>query len=640
METNLKQRRIVLISNLLVWIALVFIVYFVENIVTFDANPARHFLPSEYILLFVGLLAVISMYLFTERKYNSFFLNKKEIAFGFICLSLAIINIVVIASTPEVSIYEFTDPSGMTYYGQYICTWEHKLYNSLTALIAFGVPFLLIVIIPKKIYSFKQLNIIFYACLGVAAISILYSAIFEWQQYVNFIFHFSEMESVEFTVKSFFYNRNTFALFLFICLFICAYLNVQKSHWYYYLFMGIIYLVMIFTLTKTILAIAFAFITAYIVIRSMRNFKKHMKISILMLSTLIAFIIVGGVIFTLSMLDATPFFAKIHNFINNTIIGVGEATIGMRMTIWKNSFIILGNPLSIIFGNGVGIFENQLYSMNAADPLTRDFTRYTHNAFIELIGKGGVLYLAFYIGLMVYSIYCVIKIRKVSPSLSATLMLFIIMIFITGFIECWYFYTYNTTNILITVLTFVPTFAYYYQLKHKDNRQALLDFNYKINDKETLNKKTSFKPLSCILLGILGGVLSYIAVMILIMNNYQTWQIIFSAIFSIMFLYFILLIGIFHRIKFTKHKKSFIKENINYFVSFTYTFFLISCTLVLSYYSIATTLLCIVVGLIIYALIVVVVPLLFVDVRTLLVKNDDRCAKHVVKCIKSDRLLK
>jgi O-antigen ligase len=624
------------------WAGLLLLVYFVENFVVFDGQFSRAFLPSEYIFLFLGIITIFGIYFYTEKKYNHFFLSKKEIVFACVSLSLIVINIVVILSTPDVSIYEFTDPSGMTYYGEYFVTWQDKLYDCLTSIFAFSLPFILIVVIPRKIYSFKQINFIFYTCLIIAGLAMLYSYIFEWQQYANFIMNFSDMESTEYTVESFFYNRNTYGLFLFICLFVCAYLNVLKSRWYYYLFMGIIFVNMFFTLAKTVLVYSFIFVLVYLFIRALSSFGKHKKSGPILLTVLISLVLIASLIFVLAMLDVTPLFASIHNFINNTIVSVGEQTIGSRIAIWKNCFIILDDPVSLIFGHGVGIFESQLFSMNGADPITRDATRYSHNAFIEMIGKGGLLYLAFYLALIVYSFYTIIKIRKVSRSLSSTLVLFSILVMLAGMIECWYFYSYNTTNLLITIITFVPSFAYYYQLKHKDNRQQIIDFDnsQKLSSKKEVRSYLSLKNIIIPLIGLIGGFLSYLTIYILLNNNYPLWQTIFSSIIMIILLFLVLFAACFYGIFASTNKRKYLKENNTYMITYVYMFCLAIISFLLIQYSIMSTVSVMLFGIILYLAIALIVPSFYSRIRSWIIKRDNKLSQFVSKSITSDRLLK
>ena len=509
-------------TNIILWIFLVLLAYFVENAAVFAFPFTRSFSVVECSCLFIGLIALGACYIFFEKKYNGFQLSKKELLFGIVLLSLLTINIIVILTAPDASINEFVAPSGITYFAIYEISIAQRIYYCLAAVIAFAVPFIIVCILPRKFYSFSQFNILYYACLIVAGLSIIFSLIFEFDNYILFFTKFSSTQSSEYAIQSFFFNRNIYGLFLFICIFICAYLNCRKHHWYYYLMMAVLLLFMFFTLVKTTLALSIAFVFIYCVIRIIATFKENVKRNAV-ISSIIGVVIIAGIgVLIYSYYVSAPILIKIKTLFDRLFIDVGQSTFASRTVIWNYSFLIIGDIPHFIFGRGIGVFDSSLYAMTSSDPNVLDITSFAHNSAVDLLGKGGILYLLLYLALMVYGIYSLFKMAKYHRSLALTSLLFVFMILVAGVLECWYFFSFNISNILLTILVFVPALSFNYQQEHKERLSSGVQPRLNLPFKDVVKKPYSLTHI----LTLLGPVIGFAIGSLSFFVNYWNFSII------------------------------------------------------------------------------------------------------------------
>ncbi len=506
------KSRTVFFTNLLLWVFLVLAGYFIENTVIFSSSFSRHFTFTECSFLFIGLIGILVSYLYLEKKYNGFSLSKVEIIFAGFVLFLIATNIALILSSPEASICQFTATSGIIYYAISELTFSMRFYYCLASILAFSIPFILVFVLPRKFFTFKQYDFMYYLILLVAAFSIIFSLVFEFGNYLNFFTKLNSLESSEYAVHSFLFNRNIYGLFLFISVFACAYLNSQKPHWYYYVFMILLFTFMFFTLVKTTLALCGVFLLVYTIYRLFITLKFNKTRNITLLFIILLCFLGALALFVISNFVDIPFLLKVNSFVKKIFINIGESTISSRIIIWQYCLMIVGDPLHAIFGRGIGVFEYNLYSITSSDPNVMDVTSYAHNSILDLLGKGGIIYVLFYLALLIYGFYCLYKMRKFNKSLAFTNTLFAILILVAGMIECWYFFSYNISNIVLTVLVFLPAFSYAYHQKHPSLKQNVI-----INAKSEFSipsKSINMTPISsfCInfspLIGSLIGMIS------------------------------------------------------------------------------------------------------------------------------------
>lgn len=206
--------------------------------------------------------------------------------------------------------------------------------------------------------------------LDLARMALLYEIFILYACVINFV-EYGNMFSLilrasyghQFSFRSFFTNRNTFALFLFVgVIFTTLRLTITKSRFDKVVLLTIICNLFL-TLSRTsILGICVFFVIFYIM-KYKRDFVKSLIKIVLVLSVVAALIV----------------FVLGWDFISGVLIRANRGTSG-RTLIWSELWkaYISG---SLLFGQGFGILNDY----------------FTHNSYIEIIVVGGLTSVLFYL---------------------------------------------------------------------------------------------------------------------------------------------------------------------------------------------------------------------------------------------------
>ena len=287
----------------------------------------------------------------------------------------------------------------------------------------------------------------------------IYGYVVDYDKYIAFFKHIflhdrEDPDIYHKCVTSFIINRNAYGMCMMMGI-IFSFINhsIHKK-WFYFLFAGIFYFNMIFSLCKTGLVISAILIVIYVAYRLIVTFKEHKKRNLAFIISFGSVVLLAGGILGLSIVTKGKFLSPIYNFYNDIVRG--GKTLDNRSYIWDNTYQLLRNG-SWLVGRGFGIINLLLQPMNMLSHEEKVFP--THSAYLSLIAEGGILFLVAYLALLVYSGIIIVRCYKKEPGLTVAMSLGAIAFVLYSFIE--------TIHYLVYVFLF-PIMILYYSTKEKE----------------------------------------------------------------------------------------------------------------------------------------------------------------------------
>lgn len=415
----MKSKRLVL-GSWAIYFILLLSLYFVEMIFMNKDFAVRYMEITHLVPFFISILAFTIWFFYYEKKHNKENLN---FIFAGIISALFIMFTVVILVLPESK--EFTllndvggrTPSSPTFI--FNLTIEDKLYYIFMTFISCLMSYLYIVVLPKKYYFTRIINIAYYLALTFMAVVIIYSYIAEWEIYIHFFNDFIAKGVTGFPVpRSFFLNRNNLG-FVYLAM-ICFTLLVHHQHpkWWYYVIATYLLLNSLPCLSKTNFALSVFIMLAYFVGRFFATFKEHKKRNIIAGSIITVIVVVITVFSIISFYLRNEFFEFIKRVIVTTFNFNDShfSTFTGRTYLWEMVIDIL-NQTSWVVGAGHGVFNNLLLEY-CKNYWGEGATTMPHNGFMQLLGEGGIIYLVAFFAFIGYVVYNLIKIQKAHKGLA------------------------------------------------------------------------------------------------------------------------------------------------------------------------------------------------------------------------------
>ena len=416
---------------------------------------------------FTFLLVGIILYLFAEYKYNHLKLKNIFLCFAVI---IAISNIIAVIALPN----EVMLPNG----GEtLVITPMFRIYSLLVGFALGLAPFLCFYVIPKKILNRRYMNIILYIVLGMALGTILLSFVVEPQSYAGmFMSHFTDIE--KYALHSICGHKNYFAQILMFGMMASILLRIRKKNALWSLAIIPLYLFTLLTYSKVIIVVETLIVVIYLIIRLIMICKRNRD-------NLVITLLLSGFVVILLPLFITGIVRSESGIlfdIKNMFIKFGDSaktTFESRVIIWTCAFQLL-KPYQYIFGFGVTTFGYALHNTYApVAPAWEniDAIYHSHNAFVEMIGGGGVILLGIYLFIYIYFIYITLKLRKKTPYLSMAALIFTILSLFVSMVEPIYIGGVSGSLYLDMVIV-LPIMSEYYLLIDKDEckvRKEIID---------------------------------------------------------------------------------------------------------------------------------------------------------------------
>lgn len=401
------------------------------------------------ILCFAVMVISWSIYLYLEvyrskDKYNLY------IAGAF--LTLLIINVITILVQPKVvsesviiryrEAIEEQSLIGTTTDAVIYISGVHRFVfiAEVTGTLAFI--YIGVFVFPRRFTSLAFIKYLGYALFGFLFVLIIYGYIADFDKYIAFFKHVLNIDRTDpdiyhKTVVSFIIHRNAYGMCMMLGI-IFAFINhsIEKK-WFYYLFAGIFYINMVFSLCKTGLLISAILIAIYVIYRLIITLNENKKRNIIILSCIGGVAVIAIGIVGLSYISEGKILGSIYNAIKDLTRG-GES-IDFRVFIWDNTYQLLRNGNWLI-GRGFGLINLMLQPMNIASHSEPVFP--THSAYLGLLAEGGILFLLAYLALLVYMGYVAVKCYKKNPGLVVTICLGILAFVLYSFIETIHYLVY------------------------------------------------------------------------------------------------------------------------------------------------------------------------------------------------------
>ena len=340
-----------------------------------------------------------------------------------ISVVLLILNVITIASQPEeitvsAKIYNSTFPNYNSYVDiTTVMPIDIKVFSIVQIITILTVIYFLLFALTtrfKKTYFITFVGILF---MILGTVSILYSWFFEFHQYGPFLegffapeFNLSLMHKN--ATKSFFMNKNAFAIILFLSMMFMMINHSIYKRKFYYFFIALFYSEIFFTFSRTSYVFSSILLALFFYFKLFDWFeRKALGITI---TVFISALVAVGLTFLILYVPyvQTRFF---------TIFYSNGGTFSSRTLIWNHVTQIV-KPSYWFFGRGYGVFNTILSQVNRAS-FGGDGTVSAHSWFFSLLGKGGIFFVGTLLALSFSALIFIFKYMKRNYTLMAVLLM-------------------------------------------------------------------------------------------------------------------------------------------------------------------------------------------------------------------------
>ena len=459
-----------LLTNILFWIAMIFMAYLAENVIVFDlSNFQREFTLLEYILLFTGIIAILGYFFYNEHKYNGLKLNKLFL----IILSIIVISVAIgIFLTPETQYFstiEIIDEIETSVTKTFVVTIEDKIKSFLFVLITAVGVYIQVIILPRMVSFKRYIIFLLYILVAVSVITGIFSYILDFNSYVHLYNH--GLRGYEYP-QSYLFNRNMYALALMLGMFALYYIISVLPKWYNHVILVFLLVSIMFTFSKAATGIAIITFIVHFIYRLIATFKKHKKRNIIYLVIMGIVAIFGILLIPFPGFMDFRIFNESRRFILEYYIELGIGSYDGRVEIWDGA-INLAKGINLWFGRGLGIFNKTLY-FYTGEIIKRKPALFSHNGFIEILGQWGLVGLIPYclgiLAIFILDIYIAIKNYKIGIP---ALIVFASFLAYT-MVETSTLFDPTIEGVATTALVTLPAFSWLYARKHPElNKQIM-----------------------------------------------------------------------------------------------------------------------------------------------------------------------
>jgi len=510
-------------SNLILYGIMIVCLYLAQRIALFEpSNPAltfpqfRELLLPEYIVVFAVLIGLSVWYALVEWKKGDFKIHIPLIISLSVLFIISIVNIFVVPAKVEyiVPIYKTTGDG----YGNIIDTvivgyknivintnLEQRFLYVFASLATLYLAYLLLFTLPRKIRYVKQIDWIMFLIIGVGAVAIIYSIVFEFEDYQQFFATLTlPVNALPSRISSFLGHKNGYGFAVTLAAFACLYLH-HTSHKWWYLVMAFVFAIQnFFTTSKTCMLISLIILPIYYIVIFVLQFKKNIKRSIIIFSSLMAIIIAFATLFIIHAVNNEfwPEFFNMTNKINETYFVKGFDYfnhLSGRQRDYQLAEGLIDGHLAI--GLGFGIFNafmmgcemlcspSQLTAWSARTITHMDVTSpiqltdSPHSFYYQLLGTGGIVLLVVYAILVCYVILAAVKTFKKHKLTVFLSLLFLAATFLHGMSEAtalFFVGPHPIGSLLLTIMSAVIILSLYHHDYHpSENRQYVENISQK-----------------------------------------------------------------------------------------------------------------------------------------------------------------
>lgn len=345
------------------------------------------------------------------------------------------------------------------------------------------------VIAPQCKFTEAGWNVFLEAVSIVALAAIFYSYYSDSGVYAN-IFSQKPLDMFA-NIKSFTNSKNTFAALILFGVYSEIYLFAMDKKWWRLPLIVYFFVSIFLTLSKTSIVCAIFVIIAsafYWFIKSLSG--PHKAIGTIFFTIFAVILGVSAYFIFHSEIFDNSFIGNVLRAIKKALLNPEGTTLESREIIWKKLITLLNsNPSFLFFGLGDANFP---FAFAFASDTSWKYSFYTHNGFLEILGRGGLIRLSIYIAFLAYVAYLLFTHLSSKKSKCGWLYLIFFATFLMRTMaETEFLLGVDLKSILLNLYLTIPLFALRYEEKQTGAKKEFV--------KEYCSTSVSLKknPYSC-----------------------------------------------------------------------------------------------------------------------------------------------
>ena len=441
-------------TNIFLWLGVLASALLIENVAFLTDNPTGP-LSDKYFYMFfvVAMIAYIGLYFF-EHIFNKMKVDLLLIAVLGIFLGGGLVSIWLFKEMT------FESTSG-------IITLDYSLSEKIRLSIAFFTfvltVYTLLFVFSKNTITGRAMLWVYIILILVGYASIIYSLIKEFDQYQRLF----TGDSLNISVKSFFWNSNMFAGNLLMAICASMILNSYKPNIFSPISAFIFGFIIVLTCSLTSIIIAAIVVPLYFIASLVSDYKKHPRFNFFLVGFYIVFATTMLCLYAVAiegkMGPISYFFMRVHKEIENT----NYSTFSSRVPIWEGAISLLKqDPIKLAFGYGFGINKDVI--SNWAISTGHGHIASTHNGAIQVFFNYGIVGVSVYGLFLLYFLYSLIRLFKKHKYFSFIFLLSGLCMLGYAVGESVIFYNSNVQGLIVGTLFYLPAIMAYRHERKKD----------------------------------------------------------------------------------------------------------------------------------------------------------------------------
>lgn len=331
------------------------------------------------------------------------------------------------------------------------------IFQYLTLLMS---TYLIVDIIPKVLDGRKAVALGSILIISFALFCVIFSYFKDHERYALIFGDLTKGELFLHSVSSFFSHKNYFGFLLFLATISSLYLHQYKSHFWWIITAMFFYSHILFTWDKSSLLITTVFLVAYFIYRFLFTLRLHKKMNIIGLSATLGTIVV----FVVTLIIICSVNIVFKDSLIKSFTTRGTTTFASRRAIWKLCTMIFGQT-NIIIGAGYKSFA-ELIRLFDSYAFMEGGVYSAHNAYLEMLGTGGILLLLAFFAITAYLIYLSIKYFRAEHGVSMFTMILITVVFAYMMVESGSFLFSQTLDYgYLSIICCVPILSVHQSLR-------------------------------------------------------------------------------------------------------------------------------------------------------------------------------
>ncbi len=391
-------------TNIWFFVALVLVCFLTENSTHLQSDLTIGFDIPTLIILSLATVGALVMFYFANHKEN-------KIKADWVLLpAISIIGIAFILGIwlNKGQTYPFANGEGSI---EVTFTIYERIRATVILVIFLAFMYAMVFMVNVNNPRSRRFYWLSYVAIAVAAFSLVFSLISEWQEYKSIFTSEDPSVIASISIASFYGNKNYYGGILFVGFLSCIIANYYKPRLYLYLLMVIFFVATLASASMLPTIISAFAIIIYLFEEIIRfAFKKRWiksGFATFALFTIIALIIVMYI----GCAKEWDGFNGLNNYVGDLLKKKDFSTLTGRIELWKSlSPYFFDSDIHTWFGRGFMISEKSILAITGAmNNAVTSGVRTTHNGLIQVLFEYGVIGLIIHAILLVYFGYACIR---------------------------------------------------------------------------------------------------------------------------------------------------------------------------------------------------------------------------------------